>query len=108
MLVLVWRPRHHLQKTVECGFRQQAFVKHFYSYMFFLMLLSLRRHDFVVVETIDFYQDEEAELPAPLTLAEVKMLNKAGPFGAEEEAALDDDADAKPDSAEVNYGARIR
>lgn len=65
------------------------------------------RHDFVVVETIDFYQDEEAELPAPLTLAEVKMLNKAAPFGAEEEAALEDDADGKPDSAEVIYGACV-
>eukprot|EP00208_Stichococcus_sp_RCC1054_P004291 CAMPEP_0206141514 /NCGR_PEP_ID=MMETSP1473-20131121/13203_1 /ASSEMBLY_ACC=CAM_ASM_001109 /TAXON_ID=1461547 /ORGANISM="Stichococcus sp, Strain RCC1054" /LENGTH=517 /DNA_ID=CAMNT_0053536115 /DNA_START=340 /DNA_END=1890 /DNA_ORIENTATION=- len=66
-----------------------------------MAMQSIDWHDFVVVETIDFYQDEEAELPAPLTLAEVKMLNKAAPFGAEEEAALEDDADGKPDSAEV-------
>lgn len=51
----------------------------------------------MVVETIDFYEDEEAELPAPLTLADVKALNKAAPFGEEEAAAEDGaDEDGKP------------
>jgi splicing factor 3A subunit 1 len=32
----------------------------------------LGRHDFVVVETIDFYEDEEAELPPPMSLRDVQ------------------------------------
>ncbi len=43
------------------------------------------RHDFVVVETIDFYEDEEAELPPPMSLRDVQALNKAAPFGEEPE-----------------------
>lgn len=31
------------------------------------------RHDFVVVETIDFYEDEEAELPPPMSLRDVQV-----------------------------------
>lgn len=54
----------------------------------------------MVVETIDFYEDEEAELPAPLTLADVKALNKAAPFG-EEEAAGEEGADEEGKPAEV-------
>ncbi len=57
---------------------------------------SLDRHDFVVVETIDFYEDEEAELPPPMTLRDVKALNKAAPFGEEpEEAEQAEETDGK-------------
>ena len=34
-------------------------------------------HDFVIVETIDFHQDEDADLPLPMTLKDVIALNKA-------------------------------
>ncbi len=59
----------------------------------------------MVVETIDFYEDEAAELPAPLTLAEVKMLNKAAPFGAEEPPP-EEGADGKAKPAEVRPRGR--
>jgi Pre-mRNA splicing factor PRP21 like protein len=36
-------------------------------------VLPLGRHDFVVVETIDFYEDEEAELPPPMSLRDVQV-----------------------------------
>lgn len=36
-------------------------------------VLWLGRHDFVVVETIDFYEDEEAELPPPMSLRDVQV-----------------------------------
>ena len=32
----------------------------------------------MVVETIDFYQDEDTELPPPMTQRDVIILNKAG------------------------------
>ncbi|GMH40484.1 hypothetical protein BSKO_08388 [Bryopsis sp. KO-2023] len=41
-------------------------------------------HDFVVVETIDFHDDEDAELPPPMSLKDVIALNKARPFEQEE------------------------
>jgi hypothetical protein len=34
-------------------------------------MLSVDWHDFVVVETIEFYDDEAAELPLPMTLKDV-------------------------------------
>lgn len=34
-------------------------------------------HDFVIVETIDFRQDEDGDLPVPLTLKDVIALNRA-------------------------------
>lgn len=36
----------------------------------------LCRHDFVVVEVIEFYDDEDEELPPPLTLKDVITMNK--------------------------------
>ena len=33
---------------------------------------ALGRHDFATVETIEFYEDEDAELPPPMTLKEVR------------------------------------
>ncbi len=45
------------------------------------------RHEFVVVETIDFFEDEDADLPPPMTQRDVILLNKAHPFQEEEEAA---------------------
>lgn len=55
----------------------------------------LCRHDFVVVETIDFYADEDAELPPPMTQRDVIILNKAGL--EEEEAPEEEDAGAARD-----------
>ena len=49
----------------------------------------MRRHDFVVVETIDFFREEENELPLPMALKEVVALNKAAPYEAEEEETED-------------------
>ena len=46
----------------------------------------------MVVETIDFYQDEDAELPPPMTQRDVIILNKAGL--EDEEAAPEETADA--------------
>lgn len=56
------------------------------------------RHDFAVVETIDFFEDEDQELPLPMTQKDVILLNRAGAFqegevGAQAEAEkADDDA----------------
>ena len=41
--------------------------------------LALCRHDFVVVETIEFEDDEDDELPMLLTQRDVVHMNKAGP-----------------------------
>ncbi len=35
-----------------------------------------RRHEFVVVETIDFYDDEDDELPPPLTIKDIIATTK--------------------------------
>jgi hypothetical protein len=59
------------------------------------------RHDFTVVETIDFYEDEEGELPNPLTLSDVKTLNKAEPFGEEDASAQDAATGDNPKAPEV-------
>jgi hypothetical protein len=40
--------------------------------------LTACRHEFVVVETIDFYDDEDDELPPPLTLKDIVMATKVG------------------------------
>ena len=53
-----------------------------------------RRHDFVVVETIDFYDDEDAQLPEPMTQRDVILLNKAA---QEQEVAQADAAEAQQD-----------
>lgn len=55
------------------------------------------RHDFTVVETIDFFADEEDELPGPMTRADVLLLNKAGQGGEDE-----------PDEAAAEDGATVR
>ena len=54
------------------------------------------RHDFAVVETIDFFEDEDQELPPPMTQKDVILLNRAGAFKDEEAAvqAEKDDDDA--------------
>ncbi|KAK9807061.1 hypothetical protein WJX72_012308 [[Myrmecia] bisecta] len=52
-----------------------------------LAMQSIDWHDFVVVETIDFFEDEDAELPPPMTQRDVILLNKAQPFQQEEEEA---------------------
>lgn len=49
-----------------------------------LAMLSIDWHDFVVVETIDFYEDEDTELPPPLTLREVLQMNKARTQGLDQ------------------------
>jgi hypothetical protein len=40
---------------------------------------SAGRHDFVVVETIEFFDDEDASLPGPMTLKEILTANKVRP-----------------------------
>jgi len=55
----------------------------------------------VVVETIDFYADEDAELPPPMSQRDVVALNNA--------AALDDEPPAADGAAEAGAGqARAR
>jgi hypothetical protein len=45
-------------------------------------MLSIDWHDFVVVETIEFYDDEEAELPPPMTLKEARATAAPAASGA--------------------------
>ena len=45
-------------------------------FLFLYSHLHSRRHDFVVVEMIEFYDDEDEELPPPLTLKDVITMNK--------------------------------
>ena len=52
------------------------------------------RHDFVVVETIDFFREEENELPPPMALKEVVALNKAAPYEGDDEDGQEDGAQA--------------
>jgi hypothetical protein len=55
-------------------------------------LRALCRHDFTVVETIDFYADEDAELPPPMSQRDIVQLNRAALEPEEEEP---DAADGK-------------
>lgn len=41
-----------------------------------IAMLQIDWHDFAVVETIDFYDDEDEELPPPLSLKEVLVLSR--------------------------------
>lgn len=41
-------------------------------------------HDFVIVETIDFHQDEDADLPMPMSMKDVIALNRARLFEYEQ------------------------
>lgn len=66
-----------------------------------LAIQSIDWHDFTVVETIDFYEDEEGELPNPLTLSDVKTLNKAEPFGEEDASAQDAATGDNPKAPEI-------
>ncbi|KAK9868629.1 hypothetical protein WJX84_000926 [Apatococcus fuscideae] len=59
-----------------------------------LAMQSIDWHDFVVVETIDFYDDEDAQLPEPMTQRDVILLNKAA---QEQEVAQADAAEAQQD-----------
>ena len=56
------------------------------SYSYLTAAAAMRRHDFTVVETIDFFADEEDELPPPMTRSDVMLLNKAQGFPEEEDA----------------------
>ena len=53
----------------------------------------------MVVETIDFYDDEDAQLPEPMTQRDVILLNKAA---QEQEAAQAEVAEAQADGKEDN------
>ncbi|KAK9819320.1 hypothetical protein WJX74_005429 [Apatococcus lobatus] len=64
-----------------------------------LAMQAIDWHDFVVVETIDFYDDEDAQLPEPMTQRDVILLNKAA---QEQEAAQADFAEAQQDGKEDN------
>lgn len=57
------------------------------------------RHDFVVVETIEFDEDEDDELPMLLTQRDVVLMNKAGP--------LEEDV-AEPAAQLANGEAQVR
>ena len=50
-----------------------------------LTTVLLLRHDFVVVETIEFEDDEDEELPMLLTQRDVVLMNKAGPLEEEDQ-----------------------
>ena len=64
-------------------------------------------HDFVIVETIDFYEDEDEELPPPMSLKELIAFNKqqaqqgggaaaaAAAAAGEEDAAMEEAEDAE-------------
>ena len=41
------------------------------------LILSHHRHEFVIVETIEFFDDEDDELPPPLALKDIVAMNKA-------------------------------
>ncbi|KAK9142149.1 hypothetical protein Syun_011549 [Stephania yunnanensis] len=59
-------------------------------------------HDFVVVETIEFADDEDDELPQPMTLEEVIRRSKMSGTEDEEEATVPmKDADMEMDEEEV-------
>ena len=51
-----------------------------------LALLSIDWHDFVVVETINFEEGEEAALPAPVTKKEILQLARAAAYQDKEDA----------------------
>ena len=40
----------------------------------------------MVVETIDFFDDEDSELPAPMTQTDIVLLNRANAFRDENAA----------------------
>ena len=73
-------------------------------------VLRLCRHDFVVVETIDFYDDEDAQLPEPMTQRDVILLNKAAQEeeAAQEQAAAEPKQDGKDDNMEVRIETKSR
>ena len=52
-----------------------------------LIPLALCGPCLVVVETIDFFEEEDEDLPAPLTLREVVEQMQKSDLGAEEEVA---------------------
>ncbi|KAK9102406.1 hypothetical protein Sjap_019660 [Stephania japonica] len=61
-------------------------------------------HDFVVVETIEFADDEDDELPQPMTLEEVIRRSKLTGTEDEEEATVPmKDADMEMDEEEVQF-----
>ncbi len=61
----------------------------------------------MVVETIDFFREEENELPPPMALKEVVALNKAAPYEADEEEAEDGaQANGKPQDMQVRRARR--
>lgn len=56
------------------------------------------------METIDFFEDEDVELPPPMTQKDVILLNRAGAFQDEEaavQAGKEDDNDDDDDAMEV-------
>ena len=66
------------------------------------------RHDFVVVETIDFFDDEDAELPPPMTQRDVVLLNRAGAFEEEEAAkAATGEAGKGQEDMEVSHALSV-
>ena len=64
---------------------------------------AARRHDFTVVETIEFYEDEEEGLPAPLSRADVLILNKAQTEGIAPEGEPDPAATTAGQDSTVSH-----
>ncbi len=46
------------------------------AYMCMCVCVCLYRHEFVVVETLQFFDDEDESLPAPLSLRDIVNMNK--------------------------------
>jgi hypothetical protein len=77
--------------------------------------LQIDWHDFVIVETIDFYEDEDEELPPPMSIKELVAFNKqqalqgggaaaAAAAAAEEAEAMEADEDAEQVGSRLAYG----
>ena len=78
-----------------------------------MAMLSIDWHEFVVVETIDFFEDEDEELPPPLTLKEVLLLNKQqgeelAKAAEEGFAAPEAGGEAMQNGMQVHWGMRGR
>ncbi len=56
---------------------------------------SIDWFDFVVVETIEFADDEDDDLPPPMTLKEVIALGRAQPYEPEAEEAAGKPAEVR-------------
>ncbi|XAR54349.1 hypothetical protein NMG60_11029431 [Bertholletia excelsa] len=66
-----------------------------------LQMAMIDWHDFVVVETIDFADDEDEELPAPMTLEEVIRRSKMSTMAEEDVVEPGKEVEMEMDEEEV-------